>query len=151
MILPGMPEPMPIPDTPFTRPKITNRRTGSRVPTTKYDQKVIQAGGSQYQNEEDDGINKDGEMYDTEEYLAEVGELNCYCLPSRVYGFKDFGFRTLAWLLLDKEQIFSAITMSITVNPEAISTTFIDGVPIVFALQATWIMNIITALIGGRP
>ena len=26
MILPGMPEPMPIPDTPFTRPKITNRR-----------------------------------------------------------------------------------------------------------------------------
>ena len=34
LILPGMPEPMPIPDTPFTRPKITNRRTGSRVPNT---------------------------------------------------------------------------------------------------------------------
>ena len=95
---------------------------------------MIQAGGSRYQNEEDDGINKDGEMYDIEEYLAEVGELNCYCLPSRVYGFKDFGFMTLAWLLLNKEQIFSANTVSITVIPEAVSTAFIDGVPVVFAL-----------------
>mmetsp|Transcript_6134 Transcript_6134/g.7139 ORF Transcript_6134/g.7139 Transcript_6134/m.7139 type:complete len:679 (-) Transcript_6134:251-2287(-) len=118
---------------------------------SNYDEEVINAGGSQYQNEEDDDMNKDPDMYDTEEYLAEVGELNCYCVPSRVYGFKDFAFRTLAWLLLNKEQIFSAITVSITIIPEAVSTAIIAGVPVIYALQATWMINIITALIGGRP
>lgn len=117
---------------------------------SNYDEEVIQSGGSHH-NEDDDNINKDTEMYDEDEYLAEVGELNCYCVPSRVYGFKDFGFRTLAWLLLNKEQLFSAITVSITIIPEAVSTALIAGVPVTFALQATWIMNIITALIGGRP
>lgn len=116
----------------------------------QYDEEVIQA-GSQYQDGEDDELNKDKEMYDEEQYLAEVGELNCYCVPSRVYGFKDFGFRTLAWLLLNKEQILSAITVSITIIPEAVSTALIAGVNPGYALQATWLMNIITALIGGRP
>ena len=51
------------------------------------------------------GMDKEGkDMYNEEEYLAEVGEMNCYCVPSRVYGVKDFLFRTLAWLLLNKEQ-----------------------------------------------
>lgn len=45
-----------------------------------------------------------------EEYLAEVGELNCYCVPSRVYGLKDFFFRTLAWFLLNKEQLLGGFT-----------------------------------------
>ena len=60
---------------------------------------------------EDEGNGNDGkEMYNEEEYLAEVGELNCYCVPSRVYGMKDFFFRTLAWFLLNKEQIFGGFT-----------------------------------------
>jgi hypothetical protein len=56
--------------------------------------------------------NKDGKeiMYNEEEYLAEVGEMNCYCVPTRVYGFKDFLFRTLGWSLLNKEQILGAFT-----------------------------------------
>jgi len=45
-----------------------------------------------------------------EEYLAEVGEMNCYCVPTRVYGFKDFMFRSLGWTLLNKEQILGAFT-----------------------------------------
>ena len=60
---------------------------------------------------EDDPI-EDGKqiIYDEEEYLAEVGEMNCYCVPTRVYGFKDFMYRTLGWTLLNKEQILGAFT-----------------------------------------
>jgi len=104
---------------------------------------------SRYEGEED--VETEKEMYDEEEYLAEVGELNCYCVPSRVYGCKDFLYRTLAWTLLNKEQIMSAITASITIIPEAVSTALIAGVNPGYALQATWLMNIITALVGGRP
>ena len=49
-------------------------------------------------------------VYDDEEYLAEVGEMNCYCVPTRVYGFKDFFLRTVGWTLLNKEQILGAWT-----------------------------------------
>ncbi len=49
-------------------------------------------------------------VYDEEEYLAEVGELNCYCVPTRVYGFKDFVLRTVGWTMLNKEQILGAWT-----------------------------------------
>ena len=51
-----------------------------------------------------------GVMYNEEEYLAEVGEMNCYCVPTRVYGFKDFLYRTLGWALLNKEQILGGFT-----------------------------------------
>jgi hypothetical protein len=59
---------------------------------------------------EDPTIEKENNMYDEEEYLAEVGEMNCYCVPTRVSGFKDFMLRTLGWTLLNKEQIFAAFT-----------------------------------------
>lgn len=62
-------------------------------------------------NFENNGAQGEGKkVYDEEEYLAEVGELNCYCVPTRVYGIKDFMFRTLAWLLLNKEQILGGLT-----------------------------------------
>ena len=57
----------------------------------------------------DDGDNGD-KVFDEEEYMAEVGEMNCYCVPSRVYGFKDFVFRSLAWTMLNKEQILGGFT-----------------------------------------
>lgn len=95
---------------------------------------------------------KDGkEMYNEEEYLAEVGELNCYCVPSRVYGFKDFFFRTLAWFLLNKEQIIGGFTVALTQIPESVTAALIAGVNPARALQATWLMNVITSVIGGRP
>lgn len=91
------------------------------------------------------------DMYNEEEYLAEVGELNCYCVPSRVYGFKDFFFRTLAWFLLNKEQILGGFTVAITQIPEAVTAAIIAGINPARALQATWIMNVLTSVIGGRP
>lgn len=90
-------------------------------------------------------------IYDEEEYLAEVGEVNCYCVPSRVYGFKDFMFRTVAWTLLNKEQIIGGLIIAITQIPEAVSSALIAGISPTYALQATWLMNIITSLVGGRP
>ena len=74
----------------------------------EYDEEQVRTERA-YNNSSDEP--KDGkEMYNEEEYLAEVGELNCYCVPSRVYGFKDFFFRTLAWFLLNKEQIIGGFT-----------------------------------------
>jgi hypothetical protein len=69
-----------------------------------YDEEEIQANANQ------DGGENSGKVFDEEEYMAEVGEMNCYCVPSRVYGFKDFLFRTLAWIMLNKEQIIGGFT-----------------------------------------
>lgn len=98
-------------------------------------------------------VEKSGQeiVYDDEEYLAEVGELNCYCVPTRVYGFKDFLLRTLGWTLLNKEQLLGAWTVAFTQIPEAMTAAIIAGVNPLLALQSTWLMNIFTALIGGRP
>ena len=52
----------------------------------------------------------------------------------------------------DPEEILTLLfSVACTQIPEAISTALIAGVSPVFALQATWMMNIITSLIGGRP
>ena len=69
-----------------------------------YDEEEIQASVNQ-----DGGENGD-KVFDEEEYMAEVGEMNCYCVPSRVYGLKDFLFRTMAWIILNKEQIIGGYT-----------------------------------------
>ena len=76
----------------------------------EYDEEQVMADRS-YTVGDNGDTQKDGkDIYNEEEYLAEVGELNCYCVPSRVYGFKDLFFRTLAWLLLNKEQILGGFT-----------------------------------------
>ena len=43
-------------------------------------------------------------------FMVEVGDINCYCLPARVYGIKDFMYRTVGWTVLNKEQILTAFT-----------------------------------------
>jgi SulP family sulfate permease len=122
--------------------EVTNRPEG-------YDEEEVMANRSY--NPEDPDSKGDGKMYHEDEYLAEVGELNCFCVPTRVHGFKDFFFRTLAWLLLNKEQILGGLTVAITQIPEAVTAALIAGVNPARALQATWLMNVITSLIGGRP
>ncbi len=89
-----------------------NRRSDSS--DGAYDEEQVMADRAY----EDDPENQkdEKEMYNEEEYLAEVGELNCYCVPSRVYGFKDFFFRTLAWFLLNKEQIIGGFTGECSTN-----------------------------------
>lgn len=80
----------------------TNRSSSNQG----YDEEQVIAERFDDQGSQDD--TKD--LFNEEDYLAEVGELNCYCVPSRVYGFKDFFFRTLAWFLLNKEQILGGFT-----------------------------------------
>lgn len=127
--------------------------------STKYSNEQHTMGNS-YDEEEimgnrsyGDDMNKDGKGtgYNEEEYLAEVGEMNCYCVPTRVYGIKDFGLRTLGWTLLNKEQILGGLTVSCTQITEAVTGALIAGVNPALALQSTWLMNIFTALVGGRP
>lgn len=60
---------------------------------------------------------------------------------SLVYGFL-FHSRIIA---------FSSNSVMVAQIPEAISFAFIAGIDPFIALQTTWIMNIVTSLIGGRP
>lgn len=112
--------------------------------------KEEEVSGDDNQLYDDDTIEKNPRMDEDEEYLAEVGELNCYCVPTRVYGFTDFLYRTLGWTILNKEQILGAFTVALTQIPEAITAALIAGVNPAFALQSTWIMNCLTSIIGGR-
>jgi len=82
----------------------------------------------------------------------EIGDLNCFCSPTRVDGRKDFLNRICLWCYLNKDQFMSALTVCVTQIPEAIASAIIVGVNPARALQGTWIMNIITSLVGGsRP
>lgn len=40
----------------------------------------------------------------------EIGDIRCYCVPSRVHGFGDMLSRSWSWFLLNKEQILSALS-----------------------------------------
>jgi len=102
--------------------------------------------------EEEEELEKDHSVDDqNEEYLAEVGDMNCYCVPFYVSGFRDFLSRTKAWTFLNKEQIFSAITVAMAQIPEVVSSALISGVHPKFALHSAWIANVVTAFTGGRP
>jgi len=82
----------------------------------------------------------------------EIGDLNCLCAPAPVNGIKDFIMKLAVWFYLNRGQFMSAFTVCITQIPEAMVSAMIVGVPVAFALQGTWIMNIITSLVGGsRP
>ncbi|KAL7473154.1 hypothetical protein ACHAXS_013549 [Conticribra weissflogii] len=48
-------------------------------------------------------------------------------------------------------QIFGGIPVMVTQIPEAITYAYIAKVDPFLALQSTWILNILTSLIGGRP
>jgi len=86
-----------------------------------------------------------------EEYLAEVGEMNCYCVPFRVSGCQDFSQRTLAWFTLNKEQLFSGLTVALCQIPEVLASAMITGIDPKYALQSAWLANVVTSLTGGRP
>ena len=45
----------------------------------------------------------------------EIGDMRCYCVPSRVHGLGDFLSRTWSWFLLNKEQILSSVSGTFTV------------------------------------
>jgi len=61
----------------------------------------------------------------------------------------DFFNIKISWLFLNQEQILSALCVSITQIPEVVTSSVITGVNPVMAFQGTWILNIVTSLVGG--
>ena len=55
------------------------------------------------------------------------------------------------WLVLNKQQILSGLTVSLAQVPEAIAFSFVAGVDPHVGLTAAWIMGIVTSIAGGRP
>ena len=129
---------------------LSNFNMNDKYNTYLYDEEEVVADDTQfYDNPDEKPVGNS--ILKEDEYLAEVGDINCYCLPTRVYGVKDFFYRTYGWIVLNKEQILGAFTMSLTQIPEAVSGALIAGVDPALALRATCLMNLITSMIGGRP
>mmetsp|Transcript_34634 Transcript_34634/g.69967 ORF Transcript_34634/g.69967 Transcript_34634/m.69967 type:complete len:694 (+) Transcript_34634:544-2625(+) len=105
----------------------------------------VEAGEFEDEADEDDDFMK-GELY---EY--EVGALNCLWRPARPHGCREFMHRCGGWLALNREQIASGITVGVTQIPEVCSSALMAGINPIRALQATWIMNVVTSVMGGRP
>lgn len=77
-----------------------------------------------------------------------VGDITCW---KHTKGIGSFFSVTWTWLVLNKSQILSGITVALAQVPEAVSFSFVAGVDPIVGLQSAWIMGIITSLFGGRP
>ena len=55
------------------------------------------------------------------------------------------------YLVDNKQQILSGITVALAQVPEAVAFALVAGVDPLVGLQAAWIMGVITAIFGGRP
>jgi len=97
------------------------------------------------------------ETYDVREvedmmvHDSKPGDINCWCVPTRVKGCGNFFARTVAWTKLNKCELIGGITVSMAQIPETISAALIAGVSPTLALQSTWAMNLIATLVGGSP
>lgn len=56
-----------------------------------------------------------------------------------------------SWLIANRTQCLSGITVALAQVPEAISFSFVAGVSPIMGLQSAWIMGLCTSLFGGRP
>jgi len=56
-----------------------------------------------------------------------------------------------SWLITNRTQCLSGITVALAQVPEAISFSFVAGVSPIIGLQSAWIMGLFTSLFGGRP
>ena len=77
-----------------------------------------------------------------------VGDVTCW---KHTAGISSFFSLTWGWLVLNKAQILSGITVALAQVPEAVSFSFVAGVDPIVGLQSAWIMGICTSLGGGRP
>jgi SulP family sulfate permease len=59
----------------------------------------------------------------------------------------------LVWNFIkdNKFEVISAITAALAQIPEAVAFSFVAGVRPTVGLMATWIMGVVTGLLGGRP
>jgi len=79
---------------------------------------------------------------------VKVGNVTCW---KNVSSFKSFGEITWSWLVLNRAQYLSGITVALAQIPEAVSFSFVAGVDPIVGLQSAWIMGICTSIFGGRP
>lgn len=101
-----------------------------------------------------DALQHDDEGEDDEENRGVESlytDLSCLCLPTCAKRPADICSRMGAWGLSNADQFISSIIVAISLIPESISYALIGGLPITSALQSAWIMNVVTAVIGGRP
>ena len=78
-------------------------------------------------------------------------DLSCLCRPSCTLNPCAVATRTGSWFLSNADQFISSIIVAISLIPESISYALIAGLPPSAGLQSCWIMNVITAAVGGRP
>ena len=83
-----------------------------------------------------------------EGYPVPVGDIFCWRKTTNV---KDFFWLTWKWLVVNRPQLLSGITVALAQVPEAVSFSFVAGVDPIVGLQSAWIMGLITSLFGGRP
>ena len=84
----------------------------------------------------------------SEKYGLPVGDVFCW---KKVTSASSFLSITSQWLVVNKAQILSGITVALAQVPEAVSFSFVAGVDPIVGLQSAWIMGICTSLAGGRP
>ena len=96
----------------------------------------------------DDGITPDPSEDDASSFPVPVGDITCW---KHTTGIGSFLSLTWGWIILNKAQILSGITVALAQVPEAISFSFVAGVDPIVGLQSAWIMGIVTSLAGGRP
>lgn len=81
-------------------------------------------------------------------YPVPIGDVLCY---RKTTSFNNFFWLTYKWLIANKAQILSGLTVALAQIPEAVSFSFVAGVDPIVGLQSAWIMGIMTSLFGGRP
>lgn len=82
------------------------------------------------------------------DYPVPIGDIFCWKHTS---GFKSFFWLTWKWLVINRPQLLSGITVALAQVPEAVSFSFVAGVDPIVGLQSAWIMGLMTSLFGGRP
>ena len=101
---------------------------------------------------DDDGVEQaepeEEEKSPSTTYDLPVGDVFCWRKATSVSSFASL---TAQWLVVNKAQILSGITVALAQVPEAVSFSFVAGVDPIVGLQSAWIMGICTSLAGGRP
>lgn len=82
------------------------------------------------------------------DFPVPIGDVLCWRKASSV---KSLFTLTWRWLIVNRPQILSGITVALAQVPEAVSFSFVAGVDPIVGLQSAWIMGLITSLFGGRP
>mmetsp|Transcript_21144 Transcript_21144/g.29613 ORF Transcript_21144/g.29613 Transcript_21144/m.29613 type:complete len:631 (-) Transcript_21144:160-2052(-) len=105
-------------------------------------------------NDEDNLVDEETDVVESKDinttsaYDLPVGDVFCWRQTTSIRSFFEL---TWKWLLVNKSQILSGITVALAQVPEAVSFSFVAGVDPIVGLQSAWIMGICTSLFGGRP